>query len=107
MVFLGCPFRMLQRLGGGDLNALVGLGGFLAGVGIGYGFEKRGYSAGKTTVVITPAGLPALLFAVGGMVLFLMGRMPFVSGPGDDGSPPHAFWGWALGLSLVAGILRR
>src|SRR5262249_59661990 len=35
LVFLGCPFRMLQRLGGGDLNAVVRLGGFLPGVGVG------------------------------------------------------------------------
>src|SRR5262245_46773395 len=27
LVFLGCPFRMLQRIGGGDGNALVGLAG--------------------------------------------------------------------------------
>ena len=50
MVFLGCPFRMLQRIGGGDLNAVVGLGGFLAGVGAGRWCESRGYSAGKTAV---------------------------------------------------------
>jgi YedE family putative selenium metabolism protein len=31
MVFLGCPLRMLLRIGGGDLNAVVGLGGFAAG----------------------------------------------------------------------------
>src|ERR1700694_843960 len=35
LVFLGCPFRMLQRIGGGDLNAVVGLGGFILGVGVG------------------------------------------------------------------------
>src|SRR6185436_6551152 len=35
LVFLGCPFRMFQRLGGGDLNALVGAGGLVLGVGAG------------------------------------------------------------------------
>ena len=35
LVFLGCPLRMVLRLGGGDLNALVGLLGFIAGIAIG------------------------------------------------------------------------
>ena len=29
LMFLGCPFRMILRLAGGDLNALFGLGGFV------------------------------------------------------------------------------
>jgi len=35
LVFLGCPLRMVLRLGGGDLNALVALGGFTLGVVLG------------------------------------------------------------------------
>lgn len=31
LVFLGCPLRMVLRLAGGDVNALVGLVGFVAG----------------------------------------------------------------------------
>ena len=106
LVFLGCPFRMLQRIGGGDLNAVLGLTGFLAGVGGGRWFELRGYSAGKTEVVVTPVGVPALLFTVGGVILFLMGLLPFGPGP-DNGSgpPPHAVWGWALGLALISGAI--
>src|SRR5205814_3144552 len=76
LVFLGCPFRMLQRLGGGDLNAWVGLPGFIAGVGVGRLFEKWGYTAGKTAVVIVPAGTPPLLLAAGALVIFLVGLMP-------------------------------
>ena len=32
LVFLGCPLRMVLRLGGGDLNAVVGLLGFVLGL---------------------------------------------------------------------------
>lgn len=32
LVFLGCPLRMVLRMGGGDLNALVGLAGFVIGI---------------------------------------------------------------------------
>ena len=35
LVFLGCPLRMVLRLGGGDLNALVGLIGFTGGILLG------------------------------------------------------------------------
>ena len=35
LAFLGCPLRMVLRLGGGDLNALVGLIGFFIGIQIG------------------------------------------------------------------------
>jgi YedE family putative selenium metabolism protein len=105
LVFLGCPFRMLQRLGGGDLNAVVGLGGFILGVGVGRVFEKRGYTAGKTAPVITPAGIPPLVLAIGGLILFLNGNMPFGPGPDDTSNrPPHAPWLWALGIALIAGM---
>lgn len=35
LMFLGCPFRMILRMAGGDINALVGLCGFAAGIGAG------------------------------------------------------------------------
>ena len=35
LVFLGCPLRMVIRMGGGDLNAFVGLAGFAVGILIG------------------------------------------------------------------------
>jgi YedE family putative selenium metabolism protein len=106
LVFLGCPFRMLQRMGGGDLNAWVGLLGFIGGVGVGRLFEKRGYTAGKTAAVITPAGIPALVLAVGALVIFLAGVMPFGPGPSDPtGKPAHAAWYWALGIAVAAGAI--
>ena len=44
LVFLGCPLRMVLRIGGGDLNAVVGLVGFTLGIFIGIQFLKRGFS---------------------------------------------------------------
>lgn len=106
LVFLGCPFRMLQRLGGGDLNAVVGLAGFIAGVGVGRFFELRGYSAGRTSVITKAAGTPAIILAVGGLALFILGVLPFGPGPEDADAPPaHAPWLIALGIALVAGGL--
>ena len=40
LVFLGCPLRMVLRMGGGDLNALVGLAGFVIGIVIFLALER-------------------------------------------------------------------
>ena len=48
LMFLGCPFRMILRLAGGDLNALLGLLGFALGILAGVFFLKRGYSLKRT-----------------------------------------------------------
>lgn len=47
LVFLGCPWRAYLRLGGGDLNAIWGILGLLAGIGIGVAFLKMGFSLGR------------------------------------------------------------
>ena len=44
LMFLGCPFRMILRLAGGDGNALFGLVGFVAGILTGTIFLKKGYT---------------------------------------------------------------
>lgn len=46
LVFLGCPLRMSLRLGAGDLNALIGLFGFIVGIVVGVGFLKIGFNLG-------------------------------------------------------------
>ena len=48
LMFLGCPLRMVLRLGGGDLNALVGLVGFALGIFAGTLFLKKGFSLKKS-----------------------------------------------------------
>jgi YedE family putative selenium metabolism protein len=42
LMFLGCPFRMVLRLAGGDFNAILGIVGFAVGIAIGVFFIKRG-----------------------------------------------------------------
>ena len=44
LMFLGCPFRMILRLAGGDLNAVSGLIGFVLGILCGVFFLSRGYT---------------------------------------------------------------
>jgi YedE family putative selenium metabolism protein len=49
LVFLGCPWRVLLRLAGGDGNALFGLLGLVAGIFAGTLFFRAGYNLGKSS----------------------------------------------------------
>ena len=57
LVFLGCPWRAILRLAGGDLNAITGIAGLAAGIGIGVLFLKNGYSLGRSHALKKSAGL--------------------------------------------------
>ena len=63
LAFLGCPLRMVLRLGGGDLNAVVGLLGFVLGICIGIVFLRRGFDLKRSYPARTLEGttLPAVM----------------------------------------------
>ena len=90
LVFLGCPLRMVIRMGGGDLNAFVGLAGFFLGILIGVFFVKKGFTLKRTYEVTKTEGLalPAVLVIL--FALFLAVPALFVfseSGPGSKHTP--------------------
>lgn len=100
LVFLGCPFRMILRLAGGDQNALVGLLGFIAGIAVGCFFIQRGFSLGsaKSQKTIDGAAFPAV--AVLAFIIFLIAPTLFAfseSGPGSMHAP--------IIVALVAGLI--
>ncbi|HID64455.1 MAG TPA: YedE-related selenium metabolism membrane protein, partial [Anaerolineae bacterium] len=84
LVFLGCPWRALLRLAGGDLNAILGLLGLIVGIAIGVGFLKNGYNLGRSHRAKPVVGwiMPAI------MVLFLLLVIfqPAFYGFNEDGS---------------------
>lgn len=100
LVFLGCPLRMILRLANGDLNALVGLIGFVAGIFVGIQFLKKGYSLGKATKKSKIEAIIVVLFAAL-LLLFLVIRPAFIffstEGPGSAHAP--------MILSIVAGLV--
>lgn len=106
LVFLGCPLRMVLRLAGGDLNALVALPGYILGIWVGVRFLNMGYTLGpaadqpKANSFISPAlavGLLVLLLAAPAYIFFS------TEGPGA-GRAPIAL---ALGAGLLVGFLAQ
>lgn len=108
LMFLGCPFRMILRLAGGDGNALLGLAGFAAGILAGVFFLNRGYSLKRTYQQPTAEGgaLPAVMAA---FLVLLIAAPPFIhfteAGGGPGGS--HAAIWASLGAGLIVGALAQ
>lgn len=107
LVFLGCPWRVILRLAGGDGNALFGLAGLAAGVWIGTLFFKNGFNLGRGQVQGWSAGLMIPLIMLGLLALRLL--FPPLSGEAQSGvlwyslSGPGAAYA-PLGFSLAAGL---
>ena len=106
LVFLGCPLRMVIRIGGGDLNAIVGLAGFIAGILIGIVFLKGGFSLGRAYKQSMGEGLLFPLFMIGLFVLSLIAPGEFISSQKGPGSM-HAPVIIALCIALVVGALAQ
>lgn len=102
LMFLGCPFRMIVRLAGGDLNAIVGLVGFVLGILSGVFFLNKGYSLKRTYKLPTAEG--AVLPVVETVLLVLLIAAPaFIHFTEADGGPgaKHA----PIIISLIAGAV--
>ncbi len=105
LVFLGCPWRALLRLAGGDWNSLVGMAGLAGGVAVGCLFLRAGYSLGRSHPMPKVAGwmFPGLMCLLLALLLtrtsFQAGEAIFFSqtGPGSMHAP---VW-----ISLAAGVL--
>ena len=106
LVFLGCPLRMVIRLGGGDLTAVAGLLGFLAGILVGIVFLKKGFSLGRAYPVRTGEGL--VLPGVMVILLVLLVAVPGVLKFSEEGpGSMRAFWLVSLIAGLVVGALAQ
>lgn len=100
LVFLGCPLRMVLRMSGGDLNAYVGLIGFVGGVFTESLFLKQGYTLGKPQDTKTSSGVMVPGFFLALFVLFLVVPSLFMvskEGPGSLHAP--------VMISLAGGLI--
>ncbi len=102
LMFLGCPLRMMLRIGGGDLNAIIGLVGFVLGIFVGTLWLRRGFSLKRTYPQSLAEGgvLPAMM-----LVLFLASLLiPSIFAATEAGGGPGALHAPII-ASLIAGLL--
>ncbi len=105
LAFLGCPWRALLRLSGGDLNAIVGLVGLAVGIGGGVMFLRAGYTLGRSNKTYAAVGWIMPVMMIGLLLLAIYqpqfsedGAIVFSeSGPGSMHAP--------LLISLAVGLL--
>jgi YedE family putative selenium metabolism protein len=112
LVFLGCPWRALFRLAGGDGNAIFGLLGLVGGVWIGTLFFKNGYTLGRSQATYSSVGwlVPLTVFGLL-LLMFIFPQVPdqgqsgilfySVKGPGSQHAPLLI----SLGIGLLVGVI--
>jgi uncharacterized protein len=117
LVFLGCTWRVYLRLGGGDLNAVIGVVGLIAGIALGVVFLRQGFSLGRNRPATPAMGWVMPILAV---VLFMALLFPVQygrnaageatgpvffssSGPGSQ----HAGVWIALAAGLLIGFMAQ
>ncbi|QBH96542.1 YedE-related selenium metabolism membrane protein [Limnobaculum zhutongyuii] len=100
LVFLGCPLRMVLRIGAGDLNAVIGLIGLVVGIGIGSLFLKKGFSLPRN---YSQSSIEGILFPTTCIVLlmmFLWNSGIFSASEKGPGASHAPVW-----LSIIAGLV--
>ncbi|HPZ43122.1 MAG TPA: YedE family putative selenium transporter [Bacillota bacterium] len=106
LVFLGCPLRAILRLAGGDLNALVGIAGLVAGVALGIPFLRKGFSLGRAL----PQNKANGYVFVGIIVFFLillLAKPAFIYFSTEGPASMRAPLALSLGVGLLAGVLAQ
>lgn len=114
LVFLGCPWRAVLRLAGGDWNAIFGLLGLIAGIWVGTLFLKGGFNLGRSQTTHTSIGWLLPLMMLGFLVLLFVfpqiqgqdkNDILFYSlkGPGSMHAPVLV----SLGIGLIIGFLAQ
>jgi len=105
LTFIGCPWRALLRLAGGDLNAVPGLAGLIVGIGIATQMLNRGFRLGKSQRTrawvgwIMPATMLGLLLLLILRPLVTEGRVTLL------GSSASTWLGAPLPVSLAVGLI--
>ncbi len=106
LMFLGCPLRMILRLAGGDLNAILGLAGFVAGIGVGIVFLNKGFSLKRSYKLNSFEGyiFPAINV---GLIILLVAAPAFIffskKAPGSNAAPIYI----SLAAGLIIGLLAQ
>ncbi len=114
LVFLGCPWRTILRLAGGDFNAILGFAGIFVGVGIGTLFFRNGFSLGRSHSQSKASGylFPILMLALLSLLYFY----PHITGEAKSGILSYSVKGpgsmfapilISLAIGLVVGFIAQ
>ncbi|MDT8440979.1 MAG: YedE family putative selenium transporter [Desulfuromonadales bacterium] len=105
-VFIGCPIKLFLRLGAGDLSALSGVFGLVAGVWLGLQSLARGIDLGRSHSERGGGGLwVPTLFVL--LLLFLLVRPAFIAFSERGSAAQHAPLLLSLGAGLLLGALAQ
>lgn len=106
LMFLGCPLRMVLRIAGGDLNAVVGLVGFACGILCGVFFLKNGFTLKRTYTLNKLEGMWLQIIAAALLVVLVLVPSVLIFSEKGPGSM-HAPLFLALACGLVVGMLAQ
>lgn len=106
-VFIGCPIKLLLRLSAGDLTAVAGVAGLVAGVWAGLKALESGVTVGSPTQHQGRGGgllVPGLFAA---LLIFAVVRPGFLVESQTGSGAQHAPWLISLGVGLVLGAIAQ
>jgi YedE family putative selenium metabolism protein len=106
LIFLGCPWRMILRLGGGDLTALIGLAGLMTGVSAGIYFLRNGFNLGRATRTFAVAGWITPVIFIALLVVAIIAPTVIARSTGGPGALHPAIW-ISLAVGLFIGFLAQ
>ncbi|MCJ7545849.1 MAG: YedE family putative selenium transporter [Deltaproteobacteria bacterium] len=116
LVFLGCPWRAMLRLAGGDGNAIFGILGLVGGIWVGAWLLKGGYNLDRSHETHAAVGWMLPLIMLGFLALMLLYPQPQIEGQTQSGvlfysikgpGSLHAPLFISLGVGLAVGILAQ
>ena len=105
-VVIGCPIRLILRLGAGDWTSIVALIGLVVGVWIGTLYLRAGFSMGiaKPTRTFHAAILPVVMLA---LLIARIVQPPFLIVSETGAGARHTPWVLSLGIGMLIGAFAQ
>ncbi len=105
-VFMGCPIKMILRLGAGDLTAIAATLGLAFGIWIGVRYIKRGFVLDREKELHRMNGFVLPLFALL-LLIFLLLDPAFIKTGEKGPAALHAPLPISLGIGLAIGAFAQ